>query len=218
MKDQEYDSASCIDQLMAVTNATALSLLLTLPPSLSVHRPRRSSPHSYQRPETLSPLVGVLGRAPPAPAARPGPATTAGEARPATAREAREEATTAGLDGAGGVHDTTLLSPESSRVERLVGVDIDTEADPGEDALLQGLADESVANNRVIAVSAGAEEEVVDVLDDGHAVGVVGRQLLDGVDEVLVEVDLADLSSTAASDGIVGLLGGAKVDDGCGDR
>lgn len=121
-----------------------------------------------------------------------------------------------------GVHDAALLSPESSRADGLVGGLVDSEADPGEEAsgevtvsigVGRGV-DESVAHDRVVAVSALAEEEVVDVVGHAHGVGAVGGHGVGRGDEVLVEVELTDVGRTAAGDGVVLGLLRAEVDDG----
>lgn len=139
-------------------------------------------------------------------------APTATETGPATAA-----ATTAGKlgDGTSGVHDTTVRSPVSSRVERAAGLLVDTEADPGKETLGDVLANEGVADDRVVTVGAGLEQKVARVLLDGHAVSVVGRVLLSGRDEALIKVDLTNVGSATASQGVVGVLGGSEPDDGC---
>jgi hypothetical protein len=53
------------------------------------------------------------------------------------------------------------------------------------------------------------------VLRDGHAVVVVGCDLVGGCDEGLVEVELADVCGAAGGDGVVGEFLGAEVDDCC---
>ena len=121
--------------------------------------------------------------------------------------------TATGPDRTGRVHDAAVRSPEGSRVDAPVLVGVDAEPDPGEDALLERLADEGVAQDRVVAVGALAEQEVVDVLGRAHPVGVVGRDLVDGGQEGLVKVELADVRGLAACDGVVCLLGCAEVDD-----
>lgn len=135
----------------------------------------------------------------------------------APAGPAREAARRKLRDGAGWVHNTTIFGPESSWVDRHVGVLVNAEADPGEQAVLNLVAHEGVADDRVVAVGARPEEEVVLVGHNSHRVGVVGRRRLRLGDEFLVKVDLANMRRTAARDRVVRLLGGAKVDNSCSD-
>lgn len=143
--------------------------------------------------------------------------TSSGES-PAAAKSATETATTAHLGNRPSrVHDTTVGSPVRGGVERAVGLLVDTEADPCKHTILGLAADEVVSHDRVVTVGTRLEEEIANVLNHSHLVGVVGCNLIDGCDERLVEVDLADVRGTTTGDGVVSLLGSAEVDDGFGE-
>jgi hypothetical protein len=68
----------------------------------------------------------------------------------------------------------------------------------------------------VAALLAHVEEEVLGVEGLFLVVGVVGGRGFDLCEEVLLDVELADVRDCAALDGVVGEEFGAVVDDGLG--
>jgi hypothetical protein len=146
-------------------------------------------------------------------------ALASAEAAPAAAAEAEAAAAAAlhGADGAARVHDAALLRHPGRGRDALRGRRVDAEADPAEDTLLELVAHHGVGHDRVVAVGAHHEEEVARVGHHLHLVTAVRVDLVDLGQERLVEVDLPDVRGLAARDGVVGLLGGAEVGDGCRD-
>lgn len=59
------------------------------------------------------------------------------------------------------------------------------------------------------------EDLVLAVLSLSLLVRIVRRCLFDGLEEILFEVELADMGDGATLNGIIWELGGAVVDDGC---
>ena len=117
-------------------------------------------------------------------------------------------------NGASGVHNAAVGRPEGGGVHWLIGLCVDTEADPGKHAVVERVTDEGIPHDGVIAVGALHEEEVGRVLGDGHLVGVVWGDFVDVGEQGLVEVELADVGGVTSGDGVIRLLGGAEIDNG----
>jgi hypothetical protein len=73
-----------------------------------------------------------------------------------------------------------------------------------------------VEDRIVAALLAHVEEEVLGVEGLFLVIGVVGGRGFDLCEEVLLDVELADVRDCAALDGVVGEEFGAVVDDGSG--
>lgn len=118
-----------------------------------------------------------------------------------------------------GVRNTTVLSTVSGRSDAAVTGDIDRGRGPSKDTVLGLVTEEDVLDEGVDGVGFLGEDVVVGVGGELLGVGVVGLELLDGGDEVLVEEDLTDpvgVRGVEAADGVVledlGLVGGVGED------
>lgn len=103
--------------------------------------------------------------------------------------------------------NTTTLLVVSSRgvVVRVVSSSVDTNSDKGQEALLEGGAEEDVVDEGVVVGGGLAGgDAVAGGEDEALGVGAVGRGLLDGRDELLVEEDLANVVRLAHDVGRVG--------------
>lgn len=92
---------------------------------------------------------------------------------------------------------------------------VDANVDGGIEAVLDLVANERNLHDGVVAaLLAHVEECVLGVEGLLLLVGVVRRRLLDLSEEVLFNVELADVRDSPALDGLVGEEFGAVVDDG----
>lgn len=117
------------------------------------------------------------------------------------------------------VLNTSILSVVSSRGSIDILSSIDANVNPGEDSIAHVIAQKDVLHEWVDGVSLLCKNAVLGVGGEFLGVGAVGRGLLDGADEVLVEEELADvggLGAVEAGDGVVlqdgGLVGGVAED------
>ncbi len=81
-------------------------------------------------------------------------------------------------------------------------------------AILELVGDEGVSQDRIVAVRTLHEQKVGRILHDLHGVGVIRLELVDAGQQGHVEIQLSDVGGASAGDCVVGLLGGAKVNDG----
>ena len=94
---------------------------------------------------------------------------------------------------------------------------VNPKAHPRKQPILNSLAQRGVPHNGVVTPRRPHGEEGVDgVLRPGLVVDGVRGGLLDGLEEGLVEVHLADVRDVAAGYGAVAFLGDVVVDHGWG--
>lgn len=80
------------------------------------------------------------------------------------------------------------------RVRGLVGGGVDEDGEVGEEAVLEGVAEEDVVGEGVVLGGGGlGVDAVVLVEGEGLGVGAVGLEQLDRVDQALVEEELPDV-------------------------
>lgn len=122
-----------------------------------------------------------------------------------------------GISSPGAASDrlATLSRPQVYGLRVLSCLGVDADIDGRVEAVLDGLADERDLQDGVVAALLGhVEEHILRVGGDGLVVGAVGSRLFDLAEEVLLDVELADVGDGAALDGVVCELLRAVVDDG----
>lgn len=92
---------------------------------------------------------------------------------------------------------------------------VDTNGSPAEDTLADGGASEDVVEDGVTGGGLLCHDHVTRVEREGLGVGAVRGNLVDGVVEVLVEEELADLRDGSTGDGSVREDRGADVGKDC---
>lgn len=85
---------------------------------------------------------------------------------------------------------------------------IDTERDPSEDTLRDGVTNEGVVDNWISGSSLLAKDLIIGVQGDDLGVGAVWGDGIGFSDEILIEEDLSDVGNVSSSVGTV-LIGGS---------
>lgn len=117
-----------------------------------------------------------------------------------------------------GVLNTTALVVGGGRADLGRQSSVDGQHQPGEETILNVVAELDVAEDGVAGGGLDQEDLVVGVLGDGLGVGVVGVEGLDGVTDALVPEGLADVGEGGVEDGAVLADGGVVVEEGVNVR
>lgn len=117
-----------------------------------------------------------------------------------TARESTRMSAAGSTTTGVGVGDSALLVERSSRADGLAQAGIDAEAQPAEQTVLDGVAEEDVLHERVTCLGLLAEDAVLLVGRQLLGVDRVDARGLDLGDEVLVEEGLADVADVGGVD------------------
>lgn len=113
------------------------------------------------------------------------------------------------------IRDTTIRGPRVDITGAPLRRGIDADIDEAIQSALDAIAELSDLNDRVITTTLTLLEELVLAVErQGLLVRVVWSCLLNGREEGLIKVELADMGDGAALDGVVGQLGCAVMDDG----
>jgi hypothetical protein len=109
----------------------------------------------------------------------------------------------------------TIRCPRVHRLRVLARPRVNADINRSIQAICNRLANQADLHDGVIAaLFAHVEEGVLGVEGLSLLVGVVGRRLFNLAEEVLLDVELADVRNCAALDSVVGEELGAVVDDG----
>jgi hypothetical protein len=110
-----------------------------------------------------------------------------------------------------------IHSPHVNRLGILLCLRVDTDIDGRVQTILNSIADEANLHDWVVAaLLAHVEQRVLGVEGLGLLVGVVGRGLLNLAEEVLLDVELANVRDCSTLDRVVGKKFSAVVNDSYG--